>query len=195
MARNGANNGKTDGWGNFMQQYTTLSVQNHAIGGRSARSFTREGRFQSIINSVRGGDWVVIEFGHNDVGSLNQGDNGRTPCGGEGEEVCRVTYNGQQENVLTFFAYLRNAARELRNRGANVIISSHTPNNLWNGVNNWPGYTPTRFTDYARKAAQATGSHFIDHGLFVAKRYQALGKWTVDSYYPVDHKREYHGRL
>lgn len=39
---------------------------NSAIAGRSARSYTDEGRFTTLINTVKSGDYVVIEFGHND---------------------------------------------------------------------------------------------------------------------------------
>lgn len=47
-----------------------------AIGGRSARSYTNEGRFTTLISTVKQGDFVIIEFGHND-GSSGAVDNGR----------------------------------------------------------------------------------------------------------------------
>lgn len=80
------------GWGQYFQYSASVTVSNQAIGGRSARSFTREGRFQTIINSVQSGDWVIIEFGHNDGGSLTPTDNGRTDCGGNGTETCTTVY-------------------------------------------------------------------------------------------------------
>jgi len=65
-----------------------ITIVNNAIGGRSARSFTDEGRFTSIINAVVSGDYVIIEFGHNDGGSLSPTDNGRSACVGAGSETC-----------------------------------------------------------------------------------------------------------
>lgn len=49
---------KGSGWGQYLAQYLTLPVSNQAIAGRSARSFTTEGRFSTIINEVVSGDFV-----------------------------------------------------------------------------------------------------------------------------------------
>lgn len=48
------------GWGQYLGQYLNISVQNDAIAGRSARSYTDEGRFTTIINTVKAGDFVVV---------------------------------------------------------------------------------------------------------------------------------------
>lgn len=93
MARSGGGSG-TQGWGEYLQYSFDRSryvVSNHAIGGRSARSYTRENRFYEVSRQVRSGDWVVIEFGHNDGGSLSN-DNGRSDCYGEGDETCTTVY-------------------------------------------------------------------------------------------------------
>lgn len=55
---------------------------NSAIAGRSARSYTDEGRFTTLINTVAKGDFVVIEFGHND-GLSGTVDNGREDAYGQ----------------------------------------------------------------------------------------------------------------
>lgn len=92
MARN--DGGIIQGWGEYLQYSLnpeSAVVVNHAIGGRSSRSFTREGRFDEVAAQVQSGDWVVIEFGHNDGGSLSN-DNGRSACPGEGEETCETVY-------------------------------------------------------------------------------------------------------
>ena len=93
MARD--NGGIIQGWGEYLQYSLdpeSAIVVNHAIGGRSSRSFTREGRFDEVAAQVQSGDWVVIEFGHNDGGSPNSNDNGRSACPGEGEETCETVY-------------------------------------------------------------------------------------------------------
>ena len=89
------NNDGTAGWGAFLNNYTTLAIVNDAIAGRSARSFTREGRFTAMAASVKSGDYVVIEFGHNDGGSLAPTDNGRTDCNPVNNNyatTCQTTY-------------------------------------------------------------------------------------------------------
>ncbi|PGH14084.1 hypothetical protein AJ80_06088 [Polytolypa hystricis UAMH7299] len=176
--------GNQDGWGQYVAQSVSIQVSNHAIGGRSARSFTREGRFDAIANAVQPGDFVVIEFGHNDGGGLSN-DNGRSNCPGTGSETCQTVYDGVQETVLTFNAYMENATRMFLNKGAKVIISSQTPNNPWEGGSFV--YAPSRFVGYAELAAQRVGVQYIDHGKYTADIFQKLGLQTVDGYFPNDH--------
>ena len=94
MARTAAGT-NTQGWGEYLRYSIDASaavVSNRAIGGRSARSFSREGRFAEVAGVVKAGDWVVIEFGHNDGGSVGKNDNGRSDCFGAGTETCETTY-------------------------------------------------------------------------------------------------------
>ncbi|RVD80550.1 uncharacterized protein DFL_008445 [Arthrobotrys flagrans] len=188
MARNGANDGSTDGWGNQVAKYFTgITVNNQAIGGRSARSYTREGRFNTVIGLVKAGDFVVIEFGHNDGGSLST-DNGRTDCPGTGSETCQVTYNGIAETVLTFSAYLENAANALKAKGAIVILSSQTPNNPWEGVTTFPSTSnPVRFVPYTETSASRTGTTYVNHWLYSMDLYKRLGAAATNAVYPNDH--------
>ncbi|KAG9024946.1 hypothetical protein FRB95_010848, partial [Tulasnella sp. JGI-2019a] len=131
MAPNGADDGATDGWGQYLAQYITRPVVNDAIAGRSARSYTREGRFAAVAAAVVQGDFVIIEFGHNDGGSLTPTDDGRTDCPGAGNETCTTVYDGVTETVLTFPAYEINAAELIMAKGGHVILSSATPDNPW----------------------------------------------------------------
>ncbi|KAF7117336.1 hypothetical protein CNMCM5793_006085 [Aspergillus hiratsukae] len=183
MAKNGGGSG-TDGWGQYISSYVSATVSNKAVGGRSARSYTREGRFQAIADLLKPGDYVVIEFGHNDGGSLST-DNGRTDCPGSGDETCTTTYNGVTETVLTFPKYLENAVKLFVSKGAKVLISSQTPNNPWESGTF--SYSGSRFVGYAQLAAQRAGVDYVDHGAYVADRFKTLGKTTVDSYFPNDH--------
>jgi rhamnogalacturonan acetylesterase len=158
---------------------------NAAIGGRSARSYTDEGRFTALAAKVVSGDIVIIEFGHNDGGSLSTTDNGRTDCGGSGSETC-TTPAGVV--VQTYPTYLTRAAKLMTAKGAHVILSSPTPNNVCE--TGTCSYTPSRFTDYCKivvKNVGTTVSSFIDHGQYVANRYIALGAAKTTAFYPVDH--------
>lgn len=134
---------------------------------------------------MQSGDWVIIEFGHNDGGSLSSSDNGRTDCPGTGDETCSTTYNGVAETVLTFPKYLENAAAAIKAKGGNVLISSQTPNNPWE--TGTFTYSPSRFVEYARLAAEVAGVSYVDHGAYVADIFESLGLSTVDSYFPLDH--------
>lgn len=91
MAPGGGGSG-TQGWGEYLQYSLSIPVVDSAIAGRSARSYTREGRFDAIVSKVKVGDFVIIEFGHNDGGSVTPTDNGRSDCAGTGTETCATTY-------------------------------------------------------------------------------------------------------
>lgn len=160
---------------------------NKAQGGRSSRSYTREGRFDEIINAVKPNDIVIIEFGHNDGGSLSSGDNGRTVCAGAGSETCQTTYNGVAETVHTFPWYLTEAGKKIIAKGGKVIMSSQTPNNPWESGQFV--YGNNRFVTYAKDVAKALGSNamYVDHGAYTANYYKSIGKAATDKLFPQDH--------
>jgi lysophospholipase L1-like esterase len=56
------------GWGQMLPPYfkAGVRVENHAGNGRSSKSFRDEGRWQVVEDSLKPGDWVIIQFGHND---------------------------------------------------------------------------------------------------------------------------------
>lgn len=56
------------GWGQMlpMMLQGKIRVDNHAVNGRSSRSFINEGQWDKVIELIRPGDYLVIEFGHND---------------------------------------------------------------------------------------------------------------------------------
>lgn len=57
------------GWGEMLQasfDSSQVRIANHAQNGRSTRTFIAEGRWQAIVDSLRAGDHVFIQFGHND---------------------------------------------------------------------------------------------------------------------------------
>ena len=56
------------GWGQILPMFfdSSFVIENHAQNGRSSRSFRYEGRWDSVISKVKPGDFVVIQFGHND---------------------------------------------------------------------------------------------------------------------------------
>lgn len=126
---------------------------------------------------------MIIEFGHNDGGSLNP-DNGRSDCVGSGSETC-TTAAGLV--VQTYVTYLTNAAKALIAKGAKVIISSPTPNNICE--TGTCSYTAGRFTGYGKiiAANAGSGASFVDHGQYVANQYAKLGASVVGGYYPNDH--------
>lgn len=56
------------GWGQVFPLYfqEDVKVENHAVNGRSTKSFIDEGRWETVMERLQAGDYVFIEFGHND---------------------------------------------------------------------------------------------------------------------------------
>src|SRR5919107_6028368 len=69
MAQKQADKRPETGWGEALQpcfDSTEVRIANRAMNGRSTRSFVAEGRWQAIVDSLHAGDYVFIQFGHND---------------------------------------------------------------------------------------------------------------------------------
>ena len=56
------------GWGMLFHKVFNdkVTISNHAVNGRSSKSFMDEGRWDSVLNMIKPGDYVIIQFGHND---------------------------------------------------------------------------------------------------------------------------------
>jgi len=156
------------------------------MAGRSARSYTAEGRFSEIANLVKAGDIVIIELGHNDGGTpTSASDNKRSDCPGTGSETCKSGLDGS--TIHTYNHYIEAAAKSLIAKGAKVVISGQTPNNLWEG-GKYSAAAP-RFVSYAAQAAKnvGAGASFVDHFQAVANMYKKLGSEATNALYPADH--------
>lgn len=69
MANKSITNGNPErGWGMALQGFFSddIVVDNHAVNGRSSKSFIDEGRWQVVLDRIMPGDYVFIQFGHND---------------------------------------------------------------------------------------------------------------------------------
>lgn len=91
------------GWGQMLPMYLTgpVKVDNHAVNGRSSKSFINEGRWDKVMEKLRPGDYVIIQFGHND----------------EKPKADRHTDPGS-----TFDDNLRKFVNEARSKGATPIL-------------------------------------------------------------------------
>ena len=64
------------GWGEMLGKYfkdDAVRIENRALNGRSTKSFIAEGHWQKIVDDLKKGDYVFIQFGHNDE-SKDKGD-------------------------------------------------------------------------------------------------------------------------
>ena len=100
-----ANNVNHRGWGDPFGDYfdqEKAQTVNRARAGRSSRTFITEGLWEKVRAELKPGDYVLIQFGHND-GSAPDKDRARGSLPGLGEESKQFTMpNGNQETVYTF---------------------------------------------------------------------------------------------
>jgi lysophospholipase L1-like esterase len=183
--RSGGQNGAF-GWGERLAPFfdtQRINIVNNAIGGRSSRTFFTEGRWASVLEQLKAGDWLLVQFGHNDgarIGDPAGKNRGSVP--GVGDDTQQDTRpDGSRETVHSFGWYLRRYIAEARAKGANVVILSPIPHK-----DRWKPEQPRDFENYAawgEQVARETGARFIDLTLRVAEAYRAVGAERVESFF------------
>ena len=171
------------GWGSFFENYfntDNITVENWALGGRSSRTYQTEGLWQKVLAGIKPGDYLFIDFGHNDGGPLNTG-RARASLKGTGDESQTVIMerHGGPETIYTFGHYLRTYIRQAKSKGANVIVTSHTPANRW--TENRVNRCDQTYGKWAEEVAKNEGVDFIDLNEIIAKKYETIGKEATAS--------------
>jgi rhamnogalacturonan acetylesterase len=190
--RNGDGTGKNQqwGWGSFMTDHfdtSKISIRNHAIGGRSSRTFITEGRWDRILATLKKGDYVIMQFGHNDGGPLDDTARARGSIRGIGEESKEI-YNPimkKQEVVHTYGWYMRKYIQDTKTKGAIPIVCSPIPRNDWKEGKVMR--SSESYSKWAKQVAQEEGALFIDLNELVAAKYEEMGAETVKPFFPIDH--------
>jgi lysophospholipase L1-like esterase len=178
----GRGDGGLWGWGQVIDKHfdtSLIDIENHAIGGRSSRTFLTEGRWDRALERLRPGDFVIMQFGHNDGGDKFKGDRPRASLKGNGDESERgiVEATGIAEEVRSYGWYLRQYIATAKARGATPIVCSLVPRDRWQD-----GKVIRSDKDYgkwAREAAEQGGAAFIDLNENVARRYEQIGEVLV----------------
>lgn len=175
------------GWGEEIDRYFDLSkinVVNRAIGGRSSRTFQAEGRWDKVLDDLKPGDFVVVQFGHNDNGPINDNFRARGTIKGVGDESEEIDniLTKKHEVVHSYGWYLRKYAADTKAKGATAILCSLIPRKTWTpegkierAVSNYGGW--------AAHSAQQTGAFFVDLNEIIARKYEALGKEKVETFF------------
>lgn len=130
------------GWGEMLQQFfdpAKVKVVNEAKNGRSTKSFIDEGLWQSIIDRLKKGDWVFIEFGHNDEK--------------KDKPAIYASPDDYKANLIRFI-------KETRAKGATpVLLTPVSRRKFENGV---PVKTHGEYPDAVKLVGKAEGVPVID---------------------------------
>lgn len=177
------------GWGSVIAELfdpDLITVENHAMAGRSARTYLDEGRWDKVYNALQPGDFVLIQFGHNDGGDINKGKaRGELHGAGPESKVFKMEATGINKVVYTYGWYLRKFINDAREKGAIPIIVSHTPRNIW--TKGKIESNASSFGLWARQAALQTGVDFIDLNGITGAKLQSIGEEKVAPYFKGDH--------
>jgi lysophospholipase L1-like esterase len=176
------------GWGVPFADYLNLekvNLVNAARGGRSSRTFVNEGLWDKMLADVKKGDTVLIQFGHNDGGSIDaRPQRGSIPgLGEETQQVTNLTTN-QPETVHTFGWYVRKMIADVKAKQANPIVLSLTERNIWRDGRIERG--SGRYSAWNRQLALDTQVPFVDVMNLAADKLEELGAEKTKELYQQD---------
>ncbi len=131
------------GWGQMIERFLSddVTVENKAIGGRSAKNFISQGRLDEVLLNVKPGDYLFAQFGHNDN---SYGVDDRWAAPGD------------------YYEYLRTFVDGAKQRGATPVIVTPVSRRSYNAET---GEANVSFPDYvaaASKLAAETGTALVD---------------------------------
>ncbi len=180
------------GWGDVVGKYfdkEKIRVENHALGGRSSRTFITQGWWEKVLAAAKPGDFVLIQMGHNDGGPLDDTNRARGSIRGIGDDSKDI-YNPimkKPETVHTYGWYLRKYISDARAKGMTPILCSPVPHvpkaEVKAGdIENW---------DYVRNAGQvATNENvlFINLNQITISHYAGMTPAEIKAKYftPAD---------
>ena len=145
-----------------------------------------ENRWEEVYNSIQPGDFVLIQFGHNDVGDIDKTkERGEIVGTADSSHVYKLASNGTYEVVYTFGWYLRKFIEDVREKGGTPILLSLTPRNEWKD-----GKIERRNDTYGkwyREVVKQTGCEFVDIHNISADFLDKKGQEKAAAYYNHDH--------
>lgn len=216
--RNGHGRGDQNQWGwgapiEGLFDPAKINVVNRAIGGLSSHSYISEGHWDLALEIIKPGDFVLIQWGHNDgginlpgttpipdqglapgatpapppAGTQPHGPNFRGSLPGIGEETYDVTdpRTGKTETVHTYGWYLRKYIAGVKAKGATPILCSLVPRKIW--VDGHIRRNTATYRGWAQQVAEQEHVGFVDLNEIVARRYDAMGPEAVDGLFGDPH--------
>lgn len=180
------------GWGNPIAAYfdpAKINVVNRAVGGLSSRTYMSSGHWERTLPLIKAGDVVLIQFGHNDSGPVNDTVRARGTIKGTGEESEAINnlITKQDEVVHTYGWYLRSYVAQIKARGATPVICSPIPRNNW-GTDGKVARAADSYGSWAKQVAAQEKVGFIDLNETIAKQYDAMGRDKANLMFPPDER-------
>ncbi len=183
-------NGVQWGWGSLIGNFldtNRLTISNQAMAGRSTRTFVKEGRWEKVLSTLKTGDFVFMQFGHNEGSKPDTTRGGyRGVLKGTGEDSVALMWpDSTKEIVHSYGWYLRKFVREAKKKGATPVVLSMIPRNQFK-----EGKVIRASQDYgkwAREVAAEERTLFIDLNAITSDKYDRMGPDEVKKFFPGDH--------
>ena len=172
-----------------------IHVYNQGLGGRSSRGYIDEGAWAKLLPDIQTGDYVLIEFGHNDAADSQNYPN-RMTAPGNGDDLQQVTskVTGNSSTVHSYGWYLRQYVKDAKTKGATVIICSSIPRNQWTDGKIKRGFDG--YAAWAQDAAKQSGALFLPLNEIAADKYDALGQEETKKYFnDIQHTKKIGAQL
>lgn len=178
------------GWGEMISELldtTQLKVSNQAMAGRSTRTFIKEKRWEKVINAIQPGDFLIMQFGHNEGSKPDTSKAGyRGVLRGTGNDSVSLNWGDTLTEVVHSYGwYLRKFVREAKAKGATPVICSMIPRNQW--ADGKVKRADKDFGKWAEEIAKEEGVIFINLNAITADKYDAMGPEKVKEFFPGDH--------
>ncbi|HAI82298.1 MAG TPA: hypothetical protein DCL43_01425 [Chitinophagaceae bacterium] len=181
------------GWGKFLPELMDtqqLSIKNYAQGGTSTRTFftggiwdkriNKRGMWDTVQAKLSKGDYLLIQFGLNDNGPINDSARARGVLKGISDTSVIVynTVTKQQETVYSFGGYLRKYIAFAKAKGVHVIICSSVPRSVWKDGKVVRG--EAGFAAWALEVAKQEQVASVDLNNMIADEYDVMGEVLVN---------------
>ncbi len=175
------------GWGDpiaALFDKTKIKVENHAIGGRSSRTFITEGRWDKILVAAKPGDFVLIQMGHNDGGPLDDATRARGSIRGTGDETKEIDnpITKKKEVVHTYGWYLRKYVADSREKKMMPVIVSPIPHCPQKQVEK-DGVEKSNYVVWSEEVAKVEKCDFVHLNKIVMGRYADITPADIKTKY------------
>ena len=180
------------GWGSLLGEFldtTKVRIDNHAMAGRSTRTFVKEGRWRKVDSLMKKGDYLLIQFGHNEGSKPDTSKAGyRGVLRGTGKDSVILDWgNNTREVVRTYGENLRRMVQRAKEKGVNPVLLSMIPRNQWD-EHGKVKRAKNDFGLWAKQIAEEENIAFVDLNEITAVKYDKLGPDRVKmNYFPGDH--------
>ncbi|MEJ5995699.1 rhamnogalacturonan acetylesterase [Pedobacter sp. Du54] len=182
----GKGDGSLWGWGSFIAELfdsNKLTIENNALGGTSSRTFQTNGLWEPVLAKIKKGDFVMMQFGHNDSSPLDDTARARGTIKGVGSESKEI-YNPikkKHEVVYTYGWYLRKFINDIKAKGATPIVCSPIPRNPVK--DDQVVLANDSYAKWSEEVAKAEKVDFIPLNQLIKDRYAASTAAVVKTYF------------